>query len=178
MFRWSNIIEQNREKLIEALESAYKEAVDCRHMQYVVEIYKDGTIRTWACAAGSSSFSADSWNGESTVVGTYCLQYMDIEVTEEDFRRHMTAEEQQDVAWRAEEDGLSFLNYIYNSGNYMELIEEVEQEWLDWYKDEYIYTVARDTVQNKIINEYECERGYDLMRSYEDKNCINEIWEG
>lgn len=73
MFKWSNIIERNREKLVEALEKAYKEAVDNRHMQYIVEIYKNGIIRTWACAAGSSSFSADSWNGESTVVSTFCL---------------------------------------------------------------------------------------------------------
>ena len=97
MFKWSEIIEQNKGQLISALENAYKEAVDYRHMQYIVEIYKNGIIRTWACAAGSSSFSADSWNGESTVVATYCFQNMDIEVTEEDFRRHMTTEEQKDV---------------------------------------------------------------------------------
>ena len=157
MFRWSEIIEQNKEKLIEALESAYKEAVDSRHMQYVVEIYKNGTIRTWTCAAGSSSFSADSWNGESTVVATYCFQYMDIEVTEEDFRRHMTAEEQQEIEWRAEEDGLSFLNYIYGSGNYRALIDAVEQEWLDWYKDEYAHASACDTAEYKIYNELRTE---------------------
>lgn len=157
MFRWSEIMEENKEQLIETLESAYKEAVDCRHMQYIVEIYKNGTIRTWACAAGASSFSADSWNGESTVVATYSFQYMDIEVTEEDFRRHMTAEEQQDVAWRAEEDGLSFVNYIYNSGNYTELIEEVEQEWLEWYKSEYAYLSACDTVDYKMYDELRAE---------------------
>lgn len=157
MFKWSNIIEQNREKLVEALESAYKEAVDCRHMQYIVEIYKNGTIRTWACAAGSNSFSADSWNGESTVVSTFCFQYLDIEVTEDDFRRHMTEEERQEVEWRAEDEGLSFLNYIYSSGNYTELIEKVEQEWLDWYKDEYAHVSACDTVEDKIIDEYRTE---------------------
>ena len=157
MLKWSNIIKQNREKLVEALEQAYKEAVDCRHMQYIVEIYKNGIIRTWTCAAGSSSFSADSWKGESTVVATYCFQYMDIETTEEDFRRHMTAEEQKDVAWKAEEDGLSFLNYIYGSGNYRELIDTVEQEWLDWYKDEYAYISACDTVDYKIYDEMRAE---------------------
>lgn len=157
MFKWSEIIEQNKEKLIEALETAFKKAVDSRHMQYIVEIYKNGTIRTWACAAGSTSFSADLWNGESTVVATYCFQNMDIEVTEEDFRRHMTAEEQQDVAWKAEEDGLSFLNYIYGSGNYRELIDAVEQEWIDWYKDEYAYISACDTVDYKIYDELRTE---------------------
>lgn len=157
MFKWSEVIERNREKLIEALESAYKEAVDYRHMQYIVEIYKDGTIRTWACAAGSSSFSADSWRGESTVIATYCFNHMDIEVTEEDFSRHMTEEEQQDVEWRAKEECLSFLNYIYGSGNYQELIETVEQEWLDWYKDEYAHMSACDTVDYKIYDEIRTE---------------------
>lgn len=157
MFKWSEVIEQNQGKLIEALESVYKEAVDNRHMQYITEIYKNGIIRTWACAAGSSSFSADSWNGESTVVATYCFQNMDIEVTEEDFRRHMTEEERQDIEWRAKEDGLSFINYIYSSGNYRALIDTVEQEWLDWYKDEYAHISACDTVEYKIYDEMRTE---------------------
>ena len=157
MFKWSEIIEQNKEQLIKALENVYKKAVDSRHMQYIVEIYNNGTIRTWACAAGSTSYSYDSWKGESLVVGTFCFQNMDIEVTEEDFRRHMTTEEQKDVAWKAEEDGLSFLNYIYGSGNYRELIDTVEQEWLDWYKDEYAYISACDTVDYKIYDESRAE---------------------
>lgn len=157
MFKWSEIIEENREKLIEALEKEFKTAVKYRHLQCVTEIYKGGTIRTWECAAGSTSYSYDSWKGESLVVGTFCFQNMDIEVTEEDFRRHMTVEEQQDVEWRAEDEGLSFLNYIYSSGNYTELIEKVELEWLDWYKDEYAYTVACEAVEYKIIQESEWE---------------------
>lgn len=157
MFKWSEIIEQNKGQIISTLENAYKEAVDYRHMQYIVEIYKDGTIRTWACAAGSSSFSADSWRGESTVIATYCFNHMDIEVTEEDFRRHMTEEERKDIEWRAKEDGLSFINYIYSSGNYRELIDAVEQEWLDWYKDEYAHMSACDTVEYKIYDELRTE---------------------
>lgn len=157
MIKWSEIIERNKEQLIIELENAFKEAVDCRYMQHITEIYQDGKIRTWECAAGSTSYSYDSWKGESLVVGTFCFQNMDIEVTEEDFRRHMTAEEQQDVAWKAKEDGLSFSNYIYSSGNYRELIDAVEQEWLDWYKDEYAYISACDTVDYKIYDEMRAE---------------------
>ena len=69
---------------------------------------------------------------------------MDIETTEEDFRRHMTEEMQENVEWHAEEEGLSFLNYIYSSEKYRELIQEAEQEWIDWYKDEYALTSAED----------------------------------
>lgn len=65
----------------------------------------------------------------------------------------MTEEEQKDVAWKAEEDGLSFLNYIYGSGNYRELIDTVEQEWLDWYKDEYAHDEAVILVYQAIERE-------------------------
>lgn len=157
MFKWSEIIKQNKEKLIEALEKEFKTAVKYRHLQCVTEIYRNGTIRTWECAAGSSSYSYDSWKGESLVVGTFCFQYMDIEVTEEDFRRHMTEEEQKDVAWRAKEENLSFLNYIYGSGNYTELIEGVEQEWAEWYIDEYAYSTACETVEYKLLDELRSE---------------------
>ena len=157
MIRWSEIMEENKEQLIEVLEKSFKEAVDCRHMQYITEIYQDGTIRTWECAAGSASYSYDSWKGESLVVGTFCFQNMDIEVTEEDFRRHMPEEERQNAEYRAKEDNLSFLNYIYGSGNYPELIEEVEQEWAEWYIDEYAYSTACDTVEYKIYDEQRAE---------------------
>lgn len=153
MIKWAEIIERNKEQLITELEKSFKEAVDCRYMQHITEIYQNGKIRTWACVAGSHSFSFDSYTGESLVVGTFCFQNMDIEVTEDDFRRHMTEEEQKDVAWKAEEDGLSFLNYIYGSGNYRELIDTVEQEWLDWYKDEYAHDEAVILVYQAIERE-------------------------
>lgn len=161
MIKWSEIIENNKEKLIETLEKSFKEAVDCRYMQHITEIYQNGKIRTWACIAGSNSFSFDSWTGESLAVGTFCFQNMDIEVTEDDFRRHMTEEEQTEVEIQAEEDGLSFLNYIYGSGNYRELIDTVEQEWLDWYKDEYALTSAEEVLQREYENVYMTEEYYE-----------------
>lgn len=138
MFKWSEIIENNKEQLITELENAFKEAVDCRHMQHITEIYQNGKIRTWACAAGSNSFSFDSWKGESLVVRTFCFQNLEIEVTEDDFRRHMTEQEQAEVELLMEEETYStFESCIYNSGRYEDLIEECENEYLEWYKDEY-----------------------------------------
>ena len=153
MIKWSEVIENNKEKLIETLEKSFKEAVDCRYMQHITEIYQDGKIRTWACAAGSHSFSFDSWTGESLVVGTFCFQNLDIEVTEEDFRRHMTEEEQTEAEIQAEEENRTFEEYIYSSGNYEDLIEEVETEWLEWYKDEYAHSEAERTLDNTIMME-------------------------
>ena len=154
MFKWSEVIENNKEKLIETLEKSFKEAVDCRYMQHITEIYQNGKIRTWACVAGSNSFSFDSWAGESLVVGTFCFQNLDIEVTEEDFRRHMTEEEQTEAETTIEEEGYSsFESYIYNSGRYEDLIEEVEAEWINWYKDEYAYSEAERIVYETLERE-------------------------
>lgn len=164
MFKWSEILEQNREKVIEAMERSFRDAVDCRHMQHITEIYPDGTVRTWACAAGSHSFSFDSWTGESLVVGTFCFQNLDIEVTEEDFRRHMTEEEQTEAEIQAEEENRTFEEYIYSSGNYEDLIEEVETEWLEWYKDEYAYSEAERVLDEAITTESNYEEYKERYR--------------
>lgn len=142
MIKWSEIMEQNREEIIEALEKSFRDAVNYRHMQHITEIYPDGTVRTWACAAGSNDFSSDLWNGKSMEIGRFCFQNIDIETTEEDFRRHMTEEEQTEVEIQAEEENRTFEGYIYSSGNYEDLIDETETEWREWYKDEYAYSEA------------------------------------
>ena len=73
MIRWSDVMEEHKEQLIEALEQTFKEAVDCRYMQYITEIYQDGTIRTWSCAAVSNSFSHDTFVGKSHEVTRFCF---------------------------------------------------------------------------------------------------------
>lgn len=159
MRRWSEILEQKREEVTKALERSFRDAVDCRHLQYITEVYQDGTVRRWTCPAGSNSFSADSWNGKSIEVGRFCFQNMDTEATEEDFRRHMTEDEQNEAEMLAEENGMTFVGfihiagYIYKSRFYSDLIGKVESEWLEWYKDEYAYSEAEKTLDNTIIME-------------------------
>ena len=153
MFKWSEILEQNREEVIKALERSFRNAVDCRHMQHITEVYQNGTVRRWACSAGSNSFSSDLWNGKSIEVGRFCFQHLDIETTEEDFRRHMTEDEQNEAEMLAEEDALTLEGFLYGSGLYPELIEEVETEWLEWYKDEYAHSEAERTLDNTIMME-------------------------
>lgn len=157
MIRWSDVMEVHKEQLIEALEQAFKEAVDCRYMQYITEIYQDGIIRTWSCSAGSNSFSHDSYVGKSHEVKRFCFSNMDIEIAEEDFRRHMTINEQNEAEMLAEENGDSFVGFILSSGHYGNLIEECENEYLEWYKDEYAYSEAREAVERNIEDEWRTE---------------------
>ena len=147
MFKWLEIIEQNKEQLIKALEEAYRNAVDHLDMEFTVEIYPDGTIRTAEYTAGSTFQSHDSWAGKSYVVGTFCFQNMDIEITEEIIRSHMTEKEILDAQERAKDDCLSFMEYIYSSGKYRTIIEGCIEEWKEWYKDEYAFASAEDVLE-------------------------------
>ena len=147
MFKRLEIIEQNEEQLIKALEEAYRNAVDHLDMEFTVEVYPDGTIRTTEHAAGSTFQSYDSWAGNSYIVGTFCFYNMDIEITEETIRSHMTEEEILDAQERAKDDCLSFMEYIYSSGRYGTIIEDCIDEWKEWYKDEYALASAEDVLE-------------------------------
>lgn len=147
MFKWSEIIEQNKEQLIKALEEVYRNAVDHLDMEFTVEIYPDGTIRTAEHTAGSTFQSHDSWAGKSHIVGTFCFQNMDIEITEEIIRDHMTEEQILDAQERAKDESLSFMEYIHSSGRYHTIIDDCIEEWKEWYKDEYALVSAEDVLE-------------------------------
>lgn len=152
MFKWSEIIERNKEQLIKALEEAYRNAVDHLDMEFTVEIYPDGTVRTTEHSAGSNFQSYDSWAGKSHIVGAFCFQNMDIEITEETIRSHMTEEQILDAQERAEDEGLSFMEYIYSSGRYHTITDDCIEEWKEWYKDEYALASAEDTIERNYEN--------------------------
>ena len=141
------IIEQNEEELKAALEAAFCNAVDHVNMEYTVEIYPDGEIRTLEHSAGSSFQSYDSWKGKSFVVHTFCFEHLEPEISEEDFRRHMTEEEQQEVEQIAEDNGISFLSALEGGyKNFCRIYDETAEEWKDWYKDEYAMSAAEEVI--------------------------------
>lgn len=151
MTKWAEIIEKNHDKLLEELQAAFRDAVDRRDLTYITEINEDGEIYTWACIAGSQNMSISFFEGRSCEVARFCFQGMDTEVTEEDFRRHMTEDEQDRVEREADKEGYyDFMRYIYESRKFSALIETVEQEWLDWYKDEYAYSEAEEKLDKAI----------------------------
>lgn len=155
MINWTDIIENNEDRLKEALKKALCDAVDHLDMEFTVEIYPDGTIRTTQHTAESTFQSYDSWAGNSYIVGTFCFYNMDIEITEEIIRNHMTEEEILDAQERAKNDCLSFMEYIYSSGKYRTIIEDCIEEWKEWYKDEYALASAEDV----LVKNYEYLEG-------------------
>lgn len=157
--KWTKVIESNAAELKAALKEAFCDAIDHLDMEFSIEIYPDGTIRTMEHAAGSTFQSYDSWAGNSLIIGSFCFQNMDIEITEEMIRDHMSEDKIRETEERADEEGYSFMEYVFSSGKHSTLISDCEEEWKEWYKDEY----ALDEAGDALIRTYEGiarEEGY------------------
>lgn len=152
MKKWSEIIEANYNAALQEAKKAFCEAVDCQTMKFTVEIREDGEVFSWGQAAGSHSFTQSSYEGRSTVICSFCFEHADIEIGDDVLRDHMTAEQIAEAEERAEDEGLSFANYVYASGNYVDVLAACEDEYKEWYKDEYANTEARDAVDLALEN--------------------------
>lgn len=150
MFNWIAILEENKERVLETLEEAFRDAIDNRHMKFVVEIDKDGEIRQWGTNAGSMSMSMSVFHGEACEVGRFCFQYLDIDITEDDVKSHLSEGEFRKLELSAKEEFMGVVGYLYSTNEYRELVEELESEWLDWYKDEYSYESASELFEQRI----------------------------
>lgn len=159
MFNWTEILEKNKERILETLEEAFRDAVNNRHMEFIVEIDKDGDIRQWGTNAGSMSMSMSVFHGEACEVGRFCFQYLDIDITEDDVKSHLSEGEFQTIELLAKEEFMGVVSYIYSDRKYHELVNKIEDEWFEWYKDEYSYESALELFNQRIeAEEYLLER--------------------
>ena len=152
MKKWSEIINKNYDAVLQEAKKAFCEAVDCQSMKYTVEIREDGEVFSWGQAAGSHSFTQSSYDGRSTVICAFCFEHAEIEICDDVLRDHMTAEQIVEVEQRAEDEGLSFANYVYASGSYFDVLAACENEYKSWFKDEYANTEARNAVDLALEN--------------------------
>lgn len=149
---WSEIINKNYDAILAEAQKAFCEAVDCQNMKYTVELREDGEVFSWGQAAGSHNFTQSNYEGRSTVICTFCFEHAEIEIGDDVLRDHMTAEQIAEAEERAEDEGLSFANYIYSSGNYTDVIAACMDEYKAWFKDEYANTEARNAVDLALEN--------------------------
>lgn len=150
--KWSKIIEKNYETVLQEAKKAFCEAVDCQHMKFTVEIREDGEVFSWGQAAGSHSFTQSSYEGRSTVVCSFCFEHADIEIGDDVLRDHMTPAQIADAEERAEDEGLSFVNYVYASGSYVDVLAACVDEYKEWFKDEYALEASRNAVDLALEN--------------------------
>ena len=161
MMKWSEIIEENYDKILQEAKNAFCEAVDCQSMKFTVELREDGEVFYWGQAAGSHSFTQSSYEGRSTVVCSFCFEHADIEIGDDVIRDHMTAEQIAEAEERAEDEGLSFADYVYSSGDYTDVLAACEDEYKAWFKDEYADTEARDAVDLALENMRQAEEYFN-----------------
>ena len=152
MFKWSEVIEQNTEQLKEALQKALCDALNYRSMEFSVEIYPDGKIRTNEQAAGSNFQSCDSWRGNSLIIGSFCFENLDIEITDEAIKERLTEQEIKEAQKQAEEEGYTFLEYIFSAGRYNTIIEDCEEEYITFCKDEYALDESENMLERTLEN--------------------------
>lgn len=82
--QWLELIDGNVDEIIEAGEQAFKDSVDNKHLEFIVELYKDGSINVWHDIAGGNSFSSANYKGDSVVIMKFCNQYLDVQNQEDE----------------------------------------------------------------------------------------------
>lgn len=151
--KWLDLLKNREDAIIDTLEEAFKKSVDNQDLQLITEINESGDIYTWYSAAGSNSMTLVSFEGRSLILGTFCNQYMDIEITEEDVREYLTekeiAEIESAVADPDEWCG-TFMEYVREWKCYHHAVRAAEEAYLEWYKDEYAYTSACDAYNYQV----------------------------
>lgn len=160
MINWLEVIENNQEKLQEVAEQAFRDAINNRHMRFIVEISEDGECYSWGDVAGGNTQTVASWKGESYEVGEFCFQYMDIPITEEDLRRNMTREKQTEVEAEAEEWGDSFQGYVMSECP--DVVEKCEKDYLADYTRENAAEEAESLIDRRLeeLKQEETEQRY------------------
>ena len=149
MINWLEVIENNQEKLQEVAEQAFRDAINNRHMRFIVEISEDGECYSWGDVAGGNTQTVASWKGKSYEVGEFCFQYIDIPITEEDLRRNMTREKQTEVEAEAEEWGESFLDHAVYC---RDVVNACEEEYLSDYAAENVSEEADSLIERCLEN--------------------------
>ena len=78
MTKWSKVMKNHKESLVQAMALAFCNAVDRRDMQFVVELNSDGEAKIKEYPAGESNISYAVWKGANRIINTFCFQNMDI----------------------------------------------------------------------------------------------------
>ena len=91
MKKWTEVLETNEDKIIEAMLKANWDALNNQHMRIVINIDEDGDIYELDDIAGGNSFSAKVFNGEAIEIKDYCYQYFDedIECRQETYEEYV-----------------------------------------------------------------------------------------
>lgn len=150
---WIELIEAKREEIQEAGEKAYREAMENKHLKLIVELYQNGEVDVWHTTTGGNNQTMSSYNGESIQVMSFCFQYSDVEVTDDNIIEKLVDKglDAEQFILKAEEEDETLYTHVYNYD--AEIIQEIEKENLEWEINEYA-SQETDTKIDQCISNY------------------------
>ena len=148
---WLELIDNNKELIIETGIKAYEEAMNNKHLRFIVEINDDGEVYYWHDIAGGNSYHMSVHNGTAIELFQFCFQFYDLEILEETIIEKLNekgyADKVEKLREEAEKECTSIECVIIN--NHEELsnvIEECQKEAIEFDISEY----ARDSSEQKL----------------------------
>ena len=164
---WLELIEQNKERIINKGIEAYKESLENKNLRYIVEMDENGIITMWYDIAGGNSFHMSTYNWKSIELIYFCMQnWIDDPISDDDieqklqehglYNRYLDEREMQDVQdWEAAE--IVMINST--DVKLQSILEECRQERKQFLVDEYARTEAENQLENlkNVLDSFKCE---------------------
>lgn len=164
---WLELIEQNKERIINKGIEAYKESLENKNLRYIVEMDENAIITMWYDVSGGNSFHMSTYNGKSLELIHFCMQnWIDDPIPDDDieqklqerglYNRYLEEREMQDVEdWEAAE--IVMINST--DAKLQGILEECRQERKQFYVDEYARTESENQLENlkNVLDSFKCE---------------------
>ena len=163
---WLELIEQNKERIINKGIEAYKEALENLNLRYIVEISEDGIITMWYDVAGGNSFHMSTYNGKSLELIHFCMQnWIDDPIPDNDieqklqerglYKCYLEERKSQEVEdWETAE--IVIINSI--DKKLQNVLKECKQERKQFLVDEYARTEAENKLEEikNVLDSFKC----------------------
>ena len=163
---WLELIEQNKERIINNGFEAYKSALENPNLRYIVEMDENGIITMWYDVAGGNSFHMSTYNEKSIELLHFCMQnWIDDPIPDNDIEQklqerglyicYLKERESQEVEdWEVAE-----IVIINSTDTKLQgILEECRQERKQFYVDEYARTESENQLENlkNILDSFKC----------------------
>ena len=164
---WLELIEQNKERIINKGIEAYKKSLANKNLRYIVEMDENAIIIMWYDVVGGNSFHMSTYNGKSLELIHFCMQnWIGDPIPDDDieqklherglYNRYLKERESQEVEdWETAE--IVIINSI--DTKLQNVLEECRQERKQFYVDEYARTEAENQLENlkNVLDSFKCE---------------------
>lgn len=134
---WIKLIESKNNEIIKVGLKAYQDALNNKHLRFIVEINKAGDVIYWYDIAGGNTFHSSVHDGDALELFEFCFQYYDFDITEDVIiKKSIESGYQREIEnLRLEAEQLYIsLEYIIrnNHKELLSVVEECEQDAIEY----------------------------------------------